>query len=117
MDAKCKIILEEIGINFNDISELNGRIYTREIFIDINKYQKIKDLIVDLKDILSSTHLTCLHNNALERQKWPLLNLIRQILNTYGFEMYPFRKSNGYTEEGKKKFKRFYLIKYVNKKA
>ena len=113
MDEKCKIILDEIGIKFNELPELNDRIYIRDLFIDLNKYEKIKCHLNDLKEILSSSHLTCLHNNAVQRQKWPLLNLVRQILNTYGYDMYPFKKSNGYTEEGKKKFKRYFQIKKI----
>jgi hypothetical protein len=35
---------------------------------------------------------------------------VRQILHVYGYNMKPIRKSDGYTADGVKKFKRFFLI-------
>jgi hypothetical protein len=55
--------------------------------------------------------MTSLQKNADKSQKWPLLNLVRQILNVYDYKMEPIRKSDGYTLEGVKKYKRFFLIK------
>ncbi len=57
--------------------------------------------------------MTGLQRNADKHQKWPLLNLIRQILNTYNYDMEPIRKSDGYTLEGVKKYKRFFQIKKI----
>ena len=57
--------------------------------------------------------MTGLQRNADKNQKWPLLNLIRQILNTYNYDMEPIRKSDGYTLEGVKKYKRFFQIKKI----
>jgi hypothetical protein len=58
--------------------------------------------------------MTSLQKNADKSQKWPLLNLVRQILNVYNYKMDPIRKSDGYTLEGVKKYKRYFLI---NKKS
>ena len=58
--------------------------------------------------------MTSLHKNADKSQKWPLLNLIRQILNVYGYKMYPIRKADGYTLEGIKKYKRYFQIQSKN---
>jgi hypothetical protein len=58
--------------------------------------------------------MTSLQKNADKSQKWPLLNLVRQILNVYDYKMDPIRKSDGYTLEGVKKYKRYFLI---NKKS
>ena len=55
--------------------------------------------------------MTSLHKNANKNQRWPLLNLVRQILNTYCYKMEPIRKSDGYTLEGVKKYKRYFKIK------
>ena len=55
--------------------------------------------------------LTSLQTNAQKKQKWPLLNLVRQILKSNDYKMEPIRKSNGYTKDGKKKYLRFFLIK------
>jgi hypothetical protein len=55
--------------------------------------------------------MTSLQKNASKSQKWPLLNLVRQILSIYNYQMEPIRKSDGYTLEGVKKYKRFFQIK------
>jgi hypothetical protein len=67
-----------------------------------------------MKKYLSSTHLTSLQKSANLNQKWPLLNLVRQILKCYKFKMKPIRKSNGYSPDGKKLYKRFFLISSEN---
>jgi hypothetical protein len=54
--------------------------------------------------------MTSLQESAQTTQKWPLLNLVRQILHGYKYEMKPIRKSDGYTPEGVKKYKRFFEI-------
>ena len=69
-----------------------------------------------MKKIYSSTFMTSLQKNADKCQKWPLLNLVRQILNNYKYKMLPIRKSDGYTLDGIKKYKRFFLITTSNKK-
>ena len=60
--------------------------------------------------------MTSLQKNAGKAQKWPLLNLVRQILSVYNYKMEPIRKSDGYTLEGVKKYKRFFQIKKGTKK-
>ena len=72
--------------------------------------EMIKDVIPKLKNHYSSTFMTCLQKNADKLQKWPLLNLVRQILNVYGYKMNPIRKCDGYTVDGIKKFKRYFQV-------
>ena len=66
-----------------------------------------------MKQVFTSSALTSLQSTAEEHQKWPLLNLVRQILKIHSYMMKPIRKSDGYTKEGKKKYKRFFLITKV----
>ena len=73
----------------------------RDIFLNEKRYNDIQEDIQNMKKIYSSGSLTCLQKNAKQRQKWPLLNLVRQILKCNSYEMHPIRKSNGYTPEGK----------------
>jgi hypothetical protein len=73
-------------------------------------YDEIANLVPQLKKKFSSSKMTSLHKNASNNQKWPLLNLLRQLLNVYGFNMKPLRKSDGYDENGVKKYERFFLI-------
>ena len=59
--------------------------------------------------------MTALHNSAKDKQRWPLLNLIRQLLKRCDFSLTPKRISNGITKDGKKIYKRFYVIQKLNK--
>ena len=83
------------------------------MLLDEKKYLDISQNIIELKKIFSSSMLTSLQTNAQKKQKWPLLNLVRQILKSNDYKMEPIRKSNGYTKDGKKKYLRFFLIKEI----
>ena len=111
MNEESKTILKIIGIDFNDISELNGLSILRDNLLSDNKYEEVKQLLPELKKTYSSSLMTSLQKNADKSQKWPLINLVRQILNTHHYKMEPIRKSDGYTLEGVKKYKRYFLIK------
>ena len=113
MDEKSIQLLEKVGIILTP-DKNNEILISRDVLLSDILYNSIKDLIPDLKKIYSSSSLTSLHKKADIEQKWPLLNLVRQILHVYGFQMKPIRKSNGYTAEGIKKFKRFFLINKCN---
>lgn len=111
MNENIKNILTTVGIPFQELKDIDGVIIEREILLNENKYDTIKSKIPELKNYLSSSCLTSLQKDALSKQRWPLLNLVRQILKIYYFKMEPIRKSNGYTKEGKKLYKRFFLLK------
>lgn len=113
MNTTCKEILNISGISFNCIDELENIEIDRDLLLNINKYEIIKEKITELKKITSSNNLTCLHENASINQKWPLLNLVRQILKHYKFIMKPIRRCNGYTIDGIKKFKRSFIIEKI----
>lgn len=115
MDEDSKKILATVGINFEILSDLDGFYIPREQLLSDTKYEELKIIIPKLKKNFSSSFMTSLHKNADKEQKWPLLNLIRQILATYHFKMEPIRKSDGYTLEGVKKYKRFFEIKKIIK--
>ena len=116
MDKEIKNIFLIIGLNVEKIEDFEGLFIPREQLLCDLKYNEIKKLIPDLKKIYSSTFMTSLQKNADKCQKWPLLNLVRQILNFYKYKMEPIRKSDGYTLDGIKKYKRFFLITTSNKK-
>jgi hypothetical protein len=108
MDEEIITIFKNIGFEFG---ELNGQVIPREQLLSDTKYDEIKSQIPGLKKKYSSSFMTSLQKNADINQKWPLLNFVRQILNTYGYTMEPIRKSDGYTLEGIKKYKRYFQIK------
>jgi ribosomal silencing factor RsfS len=105
-----KILKDTLKI---DPDNLNETLIQREVLLDNNKYEEIKPFISELKQNMNSSFLTALHNDAEEKQRWPLLNLIRQILHVYKYKMTPIRKSDGYTVDKKKKFRRYFLIQNV----
>lgn len=103
--------LKKIGINVNTIQEIDGITITRDGLLDKEKYESVKELIPELKKSFSSSFLTSLQKTATTSQKWPLLNLLRQILNQNQFNMMPIRKSDGRDKNGKKRYKRYFIIK------
>jgi hypothetical protein len=108
MESELNHILGELGII--TVDKIDGLIIEREQLLSDDKYEQIKKLIPELKKKYSSSFLTCLQKNAETNQKWPLLNLVRQLLNVCNFKMEPIRKADGYTLEGVKKYKRYFQI-------
>lgn len=111
MDEESKNVLHIVGFEFTELKNIDGLIIPRETLLSDNKYDEVKKYIPELKKNYSSSFMTGLQKNADKSQKWPLLNLIRQILNVYGYKMIPIRKADGYTLEGIKKYKRFFQVK------
>ena len=111
MDEVSKKILNDT-LKIDPVN-LNESLISREVLLDNVKYEEIKHIIPELKQNMNSTFLTALHNDAEEKQRWPLLNLVRQILHVYKYKMTPIRKADGYTVDKKKKFRRYFLIQHV----
>lgn len=106
--------LNKCGIHCNSLENLNGTIIEREIFLNEKLYNELKSDIPKLKNILKTTVYTATHKNASLSQQWPLLNLIRQILKNYNYQLTPKRVCNGYTKDKKKIYKRLFEIKSIN---
>tara|TARA_B100000035_G_C20960354_1_gene536235 strand:+ start:708 stop:1100 length:393 start_codon:yes stop_codon:yes gene_type:complete len=113
MNDDIKNIFKIAGLPFEELEDINGLVIERDILLNETKYESVKLKIPELKKYLSSSCLTSLQKDANKKQKWPLLNLVRQILKIYYFKMEPIRKSNGYTKEGKKLYKRLFLLKKI----
>ena len=121
IDNVTKKILEKSGIYFlknETVESENAENETAEPEILIERdsllnneiYNELKNEIIELKKMFSSSALTSLQKEADKKQKWPLLNLVRQVLHVYGYKMTPIRKCDGYTEDGIKRFKRYFSI-------
>ena len=110
MDNYIINFLRKCHIQFDDINQLDGHMVPREVFLSDKVYNEVKEDIIELRKKYSSSSLTCLQKTAEKDQKWTLLNLVRQILRIQNYIMKPIRKSDGYTKEGKKKYKRFFKI-------
>jgi hypothetical protein len=110
MDNETKNILKLIGLEFDQSNEILEQLISRETLLSDTKYDEVRFNIPELKKNYSSSFMTSLQKNADKSQKWPLLNLTRQLLSVHGYKMDPIRKADGYTLEGVKKYKRYFQI-------
>ena len=111
MDELTQEILKQVDI---DPEFLDGALIPRDMLINDSLYVQVREKLPELRKKFSSSYMTSLHKGAKEQQKWPLLNLIRQVLHTYQDQMKPIIKSDGYTPQVVKKYKRFFLISKVS---
>lgn len=98
------------ALNIHEHELKEGLIIQRDMLIDPVKYEKLKPHIVSLKKIFSSKTMTSMHATAELTQKWPCLNLVRQVLKRMGYDIKPERKCAGRDEFGNKRFDRFFII-------
>ena len=110
MDEQVIKFLKKCKIQFDVVDQLEGQLIPREILLSKDTYNEVKEDIIEIKKKFSSSSLTSLQKTAETGQKWPLLNLVRQILKICNYQMKPVRRSDGYGKDGKKKYKRYFLI-------
>ena len=87
-----------------------GIVVPRDVLLSADKYEQLKPHIAQLKKIFSSKCMTSMHASAELNQKWPCLNLVRQVLKRMGYDIQPERKCAGYDVTGKKLFERFFRV-------
>ena len=76
--------------------------------------EKLYDMIPKLKKKYKSHKLTCLHNNSLDKQKFPTINMIRQILKCNKLKLTPQILCKGYNKINNQKIiERYYIIKKI----
>ena len=105
-----KSFLNAAGIACESIELIDGMLIPREILLSDERYENVKKYIPSLKEVYSSSYMTSLQKTASANQKWPLINIIRQILKTLDYNLKPIRLSDGYTKARKKKYKRLFKI-------
>ena len=110
MERATLDLMKVLLIDCDSVGSLEGRLIPRDVFMNQDDFKRMEPIVAVLKKYLSSSTLTALQSDAGKVQRWPVLNLIRQVLRTFRLNMEPVRKSDGRTPEGKKKFKRFFLI-------
>lgn len=93
----CKII------NINS-SNLIGIAIPFDKLQDDNVIKKLYDIQDKLKEVFPSSKLTSLHTNAIKKQSFPGVNIVRQIFKEMGYKLRPVNTSEGYI--GKKKILR-----------
>ena len=112
MEKNIVNFLNKINISVSNLEQLNGQYILRDTLLG-NNYDDLSNNIIELKKIFSSSYMNSLHKGATDNQKWPILNLLRQVLKNCNYKMIPLRKSDGYTKSGKKMFKRYFKIEKI----
>ena len=115
-NEEIKNFLKKCSIHYNNIEDLEGLLICRDVLLHDQTYLNVQDYIPMIKKYFSSSSMTCLQETAYISQKWPLLNLVRQILKANNFVMTPIRKSAGYDKDKKKIFKRYFKIEKMKSK-
>ncbi len=111
-----KKMLSIIGIKYDNIDDIIGISLERDTLLDDN----IVSNLMSLQDQLltsgyKSGKLTSLHKNNVSHQKFPGINMVRQILKCNGLKLTPRVISIGYnTETGKKITKRLFQINDIS---
>ena len=116
-EHKEKILLEFLEIckvPCVSVSHLSGLQIPRETLLNEAIYGEAKHFIPKFKKIFSSSYLTSLQSGAEKNQRWPLLNLLRQILKSYKYNLTPKRLANGYSKTGKKLYRRVFIVGKLN---
>ena len=106
-----KQLLSVININFNKKEEIYYHIIQRDVLLNKETVKKLMKKKKMLKSIYHSDMLTCLHSNSEEKQRFPGVCMLRQLLKTNNMHLRPKVESIGYdTGTGKKLTKRYYII-------
>jgi hypothetical protein len=116
-DLNFKLIKEIFSIIKYDIysyEDLNNLSLSNSYLRNKEFNEKIVDMIPKLKKKYKSHNLTCLHKNSLDKQKFPTINMIRQILKCNDLKLYPYTVCKGYDKITKQKIlERYFIIKEI----
>ena len=110
MESYVLDILKKCGILVSNNKIVVPQEVNRELFLSDKRYTDIQENIPLLKLKLSSSSLTSLQSPAGVKQKWPLLNLVRQLLKLHNYKMEPKRRCIGKDINGCKKYVRSFMI-------
>ena len=106
--------LKCVGISVESLCKLDGVSIERDELLSEEYHKKIKEIIPELKKVYSSSYLTSLQSTADKTHKWPVINIVRQILKSCGYNLTPKRVANGYTKTGKKIYKRSVVVSSIS---
>ena len=112
-ETKEEELQRELMVKICKIIGINGHPQGKMVSFDtLNDPHVIKELygLQDLlKEVFPSSKLTALHSNAIDKQQFPGVNIVRQILKEMGYKMKPINISDGYLGT-KKLLRREYQI-------
>ena len=107
-----KNMLNFLKIKYNNIEDLVGKEIDRDDLLTKNIIEYYQTFQHDLKlGGFSTGKLTSLHKNNLVKQKFPAINMLRQVLKCKKLWLKPKVESKGYNKKTGKKFvKRSFII-------
>ena len=92
-------------------SQLFELLIDRDVLLSVDIEEKLTQLVAKLKSKYKTDGLNCLHKNRNKKQKFPGINLIRQIFKCNGYHLKPFFYSAGYNKaNGQKIVKRNFKV-------
>lgn len=110
-----KNMLKIIDVEFEHLDDLINTIIVRDFLLREDIEDKFIALQNDIKEVgYSSSKLTSLHKNSVYSQKFPAINMLRQILKCNGLKLLPKKEYNGYTAMGHKIINRYFIITYLD---
>jgi hypothetical protein len=84
-------------------ADLFGLLIDRDLLLRVDIEHKLATLISSLKGKYKTSKLTCLHKNRDNKQKYPGINLVRQIFRCNGYHLKPVVYCRGYCKHNGKK--------------
>ena len=115
MDEVLKVLLDILGIKVANEKEILNIEIEQEHLKNMDMvmiYATMKNFIK--KKQYKSDYLNCLHDNSLKKQKFPAVNMLRQIMRCNGYHLDPYVVCNGYEGKGGKKIRiRYYRVRKI----
>ena len=113
---EIKEIFKILSIEVNSEQDLYSVLIPRDLLLRVDIEQQLTCLIIKLKEKYKSSKLNCLHKNRDDKQKFPGINLVRQILRCNGYHLKPVKFSRGYCKHSGKKIvdRNFKVVRLEN---
>ena len=109
-----KDIFSALEINISERNDISNLILKQDTLKSKTLITDLNEKVPNLKSYYNSSKLTCLHKNSLDKQKFPAVNMLRQILKCNSFKMEPYVISKGYDKfSGKKLVERYYRMRDI----
>ena len=111
-------IFNILNMKVHSEQDLFSVLIARDLLLRVDIEQELTTLINSLKGKYKTSKLNCLHKNRESKQKFPGINLVRQILRCNGYHLKPVINCRGYCKHSGKKIvdRNFKIIRLHNYK-
>ena len=111
-------IFKILNMTVKSEQDLFKVLIARDLLLRVDIEQQLTELINTLKGKYKTSKLNCLHKNRESKQKFPGINLVRQILRCNGYHLKPVVNCRGYCKHSGKKIvdRNFKIIRLNNYK-